>query len=341
MAKPVEQPNAVALLEESAHVLRRAPLDALLCYWVGSVPFALGMLLVWNDLANNHTSDSTCAAEALLLSFLLIWMNCWRSVFAGRIHRLLTGAADPPWNGQRVWRVIANQAFLGAVKLILLPVSLLAVFPFATSIAFFRNAVVLGDRSDLEPMQLIAMARRLARIDRFQVWILQFLLIVLGFITFANTAVTFIVLPGLLKMLTGYESVFSRSGSNFFTNRLFLLFAIAATWLIFDPFVQTVYCLRCFQGESVETGEDLRAGLRRIRAAATKGAVAALLILSLLAVPIHSLWAADAVPPGDLERAVRQAMQQPDYGWRIPPPPEKESDQPWIIRATDRAMEAI
>jgi hypothetical protein len=149
------------------------------------------------------------------------------------------------------------------------------------------------------------------------------------------------MLPGLIKTLTGYESVFSRSGANFFENRLFFLMAVGATWLVIDPFVQTIYCLRCFQGESVETGEDLRAGLRRIRAAAAKGAVAALVLLSILAVSVLHTFAADAVGPGDLERSVKQAMQSHDYDWRIRPPAEAASDVPWIVRATDRAIKAV
>jgi hypothetical protein len=326
----------VSLLEDAAHLLRRASLDTLLCHWIGSVPFALMLLVFWNSLTHPPMADLACAAESLGMALLLIWMNCWRGVFAGRLHRQLSGAADRPWNLRRVWRLLANQAFLAATKPIMLPVSLVAAFPFARTVAFYRNASVLADREDLDPLAMIAKARRLARSDQLQCWLLQLLLLLLSLIVLLNVAITFILLPQLVRMLTGYESSFTRSGPSFFENRLFLLFVLGVTWLVFDPFVQAVYCLRCFQAESVETGEDLRAGLRRIRLA-----VAATAVVLMLAVPPVVARAADSVGPRELEQAVRQTMQSPEYNWRIPPPANAASKTPWIVQATDRAIAAV
>jgi len=339
MAKSVEQPNAVSLLEEAAHLLRQAPLDVLLCHWVGSAPFALGVLLFWND-QNHHNSDMRCAAGALLLAMLLIWMNCWRGIYAGRVHRILSGAADRPWNGRRVRSLIAVQGFLAGLKTILWPLSLLAVLPFATTVAFFRNAGVFADRDDLDPRAIMARSRRLARIDKFQCWMLQGLLMLLSFGAWLNVAIACIVLPQLIRMLTGYESVFSRSGESYFENRLFFLMTTGLTWLFFDPFVQAVYCLRCFQGDSVETGEDLRAGLRRIGNPAT-ASVLARSIAVLLAVFAFIGRAAGAPAAGQLDQAIRRAMQSPEYSWRFPPPDKPPSNDPWIIQATERAFQAI
>ena len=340
MARPLEPPGPVSLLEDAAHLLRRASLDTLLCHWTGSVPFALMLLVFWNRLTHPPMSDLACAAESLAVALLLIWMNCWRSVFAGRLDRSLSGAADRPWNRQRVWRLVANQAFLAATKPIMLPLSLVAVFPFATTVEFYRNAAVLADRENLDPLAAIAKARRLAGRDKFQCWLLQFLLLLLSLITMLNVAITLIILPQLVKMLTGYESTFTRSGSNFFENRLFLLVVLGATWLVFDPFVQAVYCLRCFQAESVETGEDLRAGLRRVRSRLAGGAAAAAVMLALAVLPVVAR-AADSVRPRELEQAVRRTMQSPEYNWRIPPPATAASSTPWIVLATDRAIAAV
>jgi hypothetical protein len=58
---------------------------------------------------------------------------------------------------------------------------------------------------------------------------------------------------------------FSRSGWFFILNPLLWLLSLAVSWIAFDPFVQAVYTVRCFHSESVTTGEDLRAGMRRIR----------------------------------------------------------------------------
>jgi len=182
MAAPLEQTGPIALLEAAAHLLRRASLDTLLCHSIGSVPFALALLIFWNNLTHPPMSDLACAAQSLTVALLLIWMNCWRSVFAGRLHRQLTGAAEVPWTRPRVWRLVSSQAFLAATKLLMLPLSLAAVFPFPTTVAFYRNAAVLAARGDLDPLAVISKARRLARIDRFQCWLLQALLLLLSLI---------------------------------------------------------------------------------------------------------------------------------------------------------------
>jgi hypothetical protein len=332
----------VSLLEDAAHLLRRAPLDTWLCHWVGSVPFALALLIFWNNLTHPPISDLLVAGQSLGVALLWLWMSCWRAVFAGRLHRQLSGSPEKAWNRRRGWRLVANQTFLAASKLVMLPISLVAVFPFAPMVAFYREGTVLADREELDALGVMGKARRLAGVDKIECWLLQFLLLLLALVTMLNVAVTFIILPGLIKMLTGYESAFSRGGESFFVSRLFLFVTMGATWLVFDPYVQAVYCLRCFQAESVETGENLRAGLRRIRAAMGKGAAAAVVVLALALVgPMVVARAADAVGPGELERAVRQAMQSPEYNWRIPPPAEAASDTPWIVTATDRAILAV
>ncbi len=337
MAGPVEQPGTLALLEDAAHLLRRAPFSIVLLHWIGSAPFALALLLAWNDLTHPPVSDLVCAVESLALALLLLWMNCWRSAFADRLHQELTGAPEPPWTARRIWRVIANQAFMAATKPIVLPLSLAAIFPLADAVAFYRNIACLAGREGLDRVAVTAKARDLARRDRFQCWLLQCVLLLLSLVVMLNVAITFILLPQLVRLFTGYESAFTRSGASFFANRLFLLLVLVSTWLVFDPFVQSVYCLRCFRAESVETGEDLRAGLRRIRSSIAKSGVAAAALLASIAAP---LLGAASVSPKQLEQAVRQTMQAPEYNWRIPPPAADPSKTPWIVLATDRAIRA-
>ena len=189
MANSLDQPGPVALLEDAAHLLRCAPIETLLCHWMGSIPFAVMLLVLWTQVTHPPVNDITCAEESLAAALLLLWMNCWRSVFAGRIHRQLSGAAETRWNGRRIWRLVANQALLAATKPLMLPIALAAGFPFASTVAFYRYAPVLADREELDPLALIAKARRLSRGDQFQGWILQALLLLLGLIAFVNLAV--------------------------------------------------------------------------------------------------------------------------------------------------------
>ena len=157
----------------------------------------------------------------------------------------------------------------------------------------------------------MAKARQLAAVQPAQSWALLAPLGFLQLLVGVNLGITLGVLPQLVRMLTGYESSFSRSGTFFASNPLFFLLVIAVSWIAFDPFVQAVYCVRCFRAESLETGEDLRSGLRRIAAG-----VPALALLLLFALAPH---ASAVVTPGDLEKSVQQTMQSHEYDWRLPP----------------------
>ena len=303
MASALASESAVDLLEEAVHALRAAPLATLACHAIGSVPFALALLLFWNDMTSTGARDITCAAEALVLALLLAWMSCWRAVFAGRIQGQLARQPAVPWTRRRIWRLIVSQVFLGGTKLVVLPLAILITLPLASTVAFYRNTAVLADREDLDLAQLIDKARKLATLEQRQAWGILLLLAVLYFVLVVNLAILLAVLPQLVRVLTGYESVFSRGESYFVRNSLFWLTALAVGWIAFDPFIQVVYGLRCFKLESRETGHDLRAALRAV-----------VRVLPLLVV-MQTLASAQ-IAPADLDRAIHQTLRSPDYAWR-------------------------
>ncbi|MEI9970972.1 MAG: hypothetical protein WDO73_02365 [Ignavibacteriota bacterium] len=256
-------------------------------------------------------------------------MNCWRAVFAGRLRRQLTASSDTPWTWSRAWNLFTGQAFLGATKLVVLPLSLLTIFGFAWTIGFYRGATALADRADLDPLQLMARARRLASFDKRQSW---FILPFIGFLWLLftlNLGLALAFLPQLIHILTGYESQFSRSGGYYIFTPLFMWSTVAISWMLFDPFIQAVYCLRTFYGESVSTGEDIRAGLRMLTAAA-------LVLLFLLSIPARA-----DVPPQQLTQSVERAMQSPEYDWRLPVAKETQEGVPWLVRWTDHILNAL
>jgi hypothetical protein len=322
--------NPIQLLEDSLNLLRQAKPGTLLYHWIGSAPFALGLLRFWNDVTNPRTPGTVCLVESLALAALLVWMNCWRAVFAGRLRRQLGGAADPLWTRRRIYRLIAAQSFFGATKLLVLPFATLITFPLAVTVAFYRNLAVLADREELDPLDLMAQARRFSRIQTRQGWLLLPLLTFLQLVVAINVAICLAVLPQLTRMLTGWETVFSRSGSFYIMNPLFAILVLVMSWMAFDPFVQAVYCVRCFRAESVETGEDVRAGLRRIRSAAAGIAAA----IFLLAFAPH----AAAVSRAELEIAVQQSMQAHEYDWRLPPEGAASGGKSWLVALTDRMI---
>lgn len=328
-------PDALSLLEEAVHLLREAGFGSLVCHWTGSVPFAIAFLVCWNSVTGGTAGDLECAAGSLVLALLLVWMHCRRAVFAGRLMRQLSGAPAAPWTFSRAWHFTALQAALAATKPLALLIGLLVLFPFARVVAFYRSAAALGDRPGLDPRQVMQHARRVANLDFGQTWKLLPLLLLLFLAVFANITLTVAALPQLVRILTGYESAFSRSGQYFFQNPLFFVVVLVLAWLAFDPFVQAVYCVRCFHAESRETGEDIRAGLRLLRSAIPTAGL-------LLAAGVCCARAADAVSAVDLQQSVHRTMQAPDYAWRIPPPAAKATAAtPWIVTITDRMINGL
>jgi hypothetical protein len=331
MADPLARPSALDLLEEALHALRSAPLSTLVCHSIGSIPFALGLLIFWNDMTQPRTPDATCAVEALLLALLVLWMNCWRAVFAGRLDRQLGGRPELPWTRQRFWRLVSSQAFFAGTRPPAIALAAGIVLPLPWMAAFYRSAAVLADRDDLDLSQLMAKVRKLAGLDQRQGWGILLLLAVLYLILLLNVALLLAILPQLVRILTGYESIFSRGAAYYVNNPLFWLAALSLAWIAFDPFVQAVYCVRCFHLESRGTGEDLRARLRMVRIAA-----AGLIVLAAT----QSLPA--QVTPANLDQSIRRTLQSPEYDWRLAPPAAKRTGNvPWLVAVTDRLADTV
>ncbi len=323
----------MSVLEDAVHLLRNAPLSTLLCHWTGSAPFTLAVILFWNDITQYLPSNAACVADSLALAVLLAWMNCWRAVFAGRLRAQLAGA--PP-AGVSVWRMAGYQSLLGAGKLIVLPIAALIVFPLASTVAFYRYASVLCCRGDLSFRQVLARASKLAAIDSRQTWATLPAVALLQLLVTLNVATALAILPQLVRMLTGYESIFARAGVSFVANPLFVFASIAVGWLAVDPFIQAVWCVMYFRRESLETGEDLRAALRGLSRAAL--AVAAL--LCVFAGGVGRALAAAAVAPETLRKSIEQTMQAHEYDWRLPP--ETARSQPsWLSHAVDQFFHGV
>jgi hypothetical protein len=316
--------------EDAIHLLRRAGLPAVTLHWIGSAPFALAVLRFWNDVTNPRAGGSAVLVESLALALLLVWMNSWRAAFAGILRRLLADLPGEPWTAARVWRLVSAQAFLGGAKLLTLPLAALILFPLARTAAFYRFAAVLSGAEDRHPLDAAARARRLAATLKNDDWLVIPLLLFLWLIVMLNVATALFVLPQVVHMLTGFESVFSRSGLNLVNNGLFWVLTAALAWLAFDPFVQAVYCVLCFRAESSETGEDVRAGLRRIR---TAGKVAAALLLAAVMLPLRA-----QVSKPMLRDSIEHAMQAHEYDWRLPPDVQAPAKSSWFVSFTDRTL---
>ena len=81
--------------------------------------------------------------------------------------------------------------------------------------------------------------------------------------------------PQLLKIFTGIETSFTQNVVSTVFNTTFLAVSIGITYLSMNPLTKAVYVLRCFYGESIYSGDDLKLGIRARRGAAATAAASA------------------------------------------------------------------
>ena len=65
-------------------------------------------------------------------------------------------------------------------------------------------------------------------------------------------------IPYLLKTFLGIETTFTRAGNWSVLNTTFLAACCGVAYLCLDPVLKAIYVLRCFYGQSLQTGEDLK-----------------------------------------------------------------------------------
>ncbi|MBI5383350.1 MAG: DUF4129 domain-containing protein [Verrucomicrobia bacterium] len=276
------------LVEESVHLLRLAPASALGAYYAGTLPFLLGVLYFWSDMSRSSFAESRLPAAALGLALLFFWMKCWQTVFANHLLSRLCGETAPRFTVRRLLRAALAQTIVQPTGLFLLPIALVLVAPFGWVYAFYQNFTVLGSGEDAGVRPVLRRAWRQAVLWPGQNnWgLIAFK--VFGLFVFFNVMTGALALPFLVKMLFGVESVFTRSVGAVLNPTFFVGLAVV-THLCMDPLVKAFYVLRCFYGESLQTGQDLRTELRRFDAANKPAAIALALLALLTALPLNAL----------------------------------------------------
>ena len=326
MARAVTGPGAIETIEEAIHVLRGGGLRGWALIWTGAVPLAIGLLFFWRDLTRYDRSIETCAWESLLLVGLLLWLNICRGSFAAYVHAQLTGKSDLQNAALFVLRS-GVYLLLGNCKLLAMPIAAAAILPLPGTVAFFRIATTVAAVDRSEFFQTATKARKLSG----SISQSPLLVLFIGFIAivlFANFGAALALLPQLVRILTGYESSFTRAGFRLATDPTFYIVAGLLTWLAYEPLVQAIYTVAAFHADSKETGQDVRVRFREV----VRQASAALVLLAL---SMAVLKADTAIDPIRLDQAVKQTLASPEYVWSLQhkaAAPEHESS---FVRFTD------
>jgi hypothetical protein len=308
-----ESLGAVDLLEEAVNLLRVAPLRALVFFYAASVPFVLGFIFFGREMGEEVVTSGDIGLWALVLACLLVVMKTGQSLFAADLLSVIRGTSPPTvsWKDWRrgLWRQAAWSSWSWPAYL----VALFLVLPLGWIIAFFQG-LVAGDGGR---MSLRQVADNAARWPRQNHCALGLLLLAALFI-WANFLVLFFSVPSLLKSVLGWETKLTENPWSLLNSTTFLATA-GLTYLAINPLLKAMYVLRCFYGEAIRTGEDLRVELKETNKNSGMwlclGAGLALSVTSVGAQTASPLPVAESVT---LEQAIEKTLQSGDYQWRYP-----------------------
>lgn len=349
------------IAEETVHLLRAAPVAAWGAYFLGTIPFCVGMIYFVNAMEVYAFAERGLPLYAALLTLLFVWMKAWQARFAEHLLCVLRGEGVRPWPLKAFLATVYNQAVLQTTGLFLLPFAFLSMILYVPAYGFYQNVTALDAAGTRGTRDLFTLAQQEAFRWQRQAYVLQWLLspafvLMLGtsmwfvpvlaasfgfapslLVAIALGAVAPLLLPfsplalaivvnlaagafaiaGLLKSFLDIDSIFVWAQFAAM-NRAFIMTLLAVCYLVMDPLIKTAYVLRCYYGQSLRTGEDLRGTLRRIQRATQTTLVIA--FMALAAQAVHADAAAPNQDPAAIREAVQTELSDPVYTWRMERP---------------------
>ena len=196
--------------------------------------------------------------------------------------------------------------------------------PLLLALAALSVFVIVSVASSLDPMIVVFLIIIIVH--------LVTLFCPLGMITALNIGMAVLLISSLLKALFGIETIFTTLGFYNILNDTFFAVVCTLSYLCLDPLIKASYFLRCFYGEALHTGEDLKVDLRSLARPGIIAAVVLALVLSLgpitnVSAQSHTAGITDNNNPitaQQLDAAIESTINHPKYTWRMPreKPPE-------------------
>ncbi|MEE9536085.1 MAG: hypothetical protein V3V51_01470 [Desulfobacterales bacterium] len=343
--------SAILILEEAVHLLRKAPLFLLSGYYIGTLPFILGLFYFWADMSRSADAKSYHAVASLGIALLYIWMKCWHVVFAARVKMSISGQPVPRWSLHRMLTLVTTQTLIHATAFFILPLAALVAIPFGWCYAFYQNitAEAMTELDDLKTLCQKAWFQ--AKLWPRQNHMLLAIIFIFGVVVFLNLAGAIYILPHLLKKYIGVESMFTLSGSHVI-NTTFWVVTIGISYLCMNPLVKTVYALRCFYGAALKSGDDLKTELKGLMPGRTGVAIGLFVVALFAGSPIPSIAIeTHFASPEALDRSIDEVMARREFAWRMPreliAEDEKTPKGPiasvvaWIIDKLGKGIKAV
>jgi hypothetical protein len=319
--------SAIRIIEEAVHLLRSAPGSLLAGYYLGSAPFVLGLMYFWADMSRSANAGEYRTVAALSLAVLYVWMKFWQTVFAHQVRDCMTGQPPYRWSLRRITSVAATQSLIQSTRFIVLPLAGVVLIPFGFCYAFYQNAAAHAEEDGQTVKSTCKWAWQQSGLWPRQNHLLIGIFWIFGVVIFLNISFAAFIIPQMVKTLFGIESIFTLSGMRMILNTTFWIAMLGITYLCLDPFIKTVYVLRCFYGSALKSGEDLSKELPRLLAGVKKMALG-LAIVVLCAMPFTCLAGQSTViPPGEMDRSIEETLGRREFAWRMPRDTVQQGEQ--------------
>jgi hypothetical protein len=225
------------------------PAETWLIYSLCAAPFYLLALREFQDLRTGR-------AETIKPLFLMVLSGCYLLYGFGRsefLRRFDQEVRREPATAAGGFRVVVNHLLLHAGELALLPLALLSVVGFPWVLGLFRCAMC---KRETRVRTLLTDASQQCSSLYLTSSLCSVIVLALALAVFVNLLLAALIVPDILKAITGYETELTR-------NRLLVLNAttFAATLglagLVCETLLLGFYDLALFYGESQRSGRDL------------------------------------------------------------------------------------
>jgi hypothetical protein len=168
--------NHFLLMDEALTLVRSGGSTALMAYYLGTIPFMVGLLFFWHDMSSSSFAADHLLWTSLLMALLFCWMKGWQAVYGKILYEVRLGRPPQSIKPVEFLRTCVQQAKIQpwGIFLFIFCIPLLFI-PFPWVNAFFQNHTMLGAITDNKDLTRKSMT--LAAKEKWQnyviIWILS------------------------------------------------------------------------------------------------------------------------------------------------------------------------
>ncbi len=322
--KTFEEIGGVELCERAFHLLIAAPLRAWCVYLLGLCPFGLVLLYFLTDMTASPFAEDRLGPFSFAVAVAVLWWRAWQARFAAELFAVLSRRPLPAGSALDWLFLGLRQIAVFAVFLVVAPIAALLVVPMGWAMGFWQSASVIGGVGGASLRRTFQEAAAEVFVWQRQNHVALLVLSAWAFFVFLNGYMLVFMVPELLKIATGVETVVTRSRLAVLLNSTVFVVVCFAVYAVVSPLAKAVYVLRHYYLRSRRSGLDIRDRLARMaEQCGRRGLALRLFGGALFAGMLFSLaplagQAQEPVTSGEIGEAIREVVQRPEFTWRMP-----------------------